>query len=192
MSRVELIVLGILNIRAMHGYDIVQFVEHIPIVRFWSRVKAPSIYKALPRLEKRGLLSGAQETMGKAPPRTVYSLTPAGRQYLRKLVKAFLEHPEHGNIHFFVALPFIQGMVTREYFIEKIQTQRRAMVQADKAVRQWMRAKMKDTGPKPFFIGIMQGMKERIQRMHLDGLDAMEAQAKRPENGWVFLQGEEE
>jgi len=102
MSKADLVVLGFLNHKPMHGYEIVQWLK-IHHLDKWAEVKLASVYKSLQRLNKKGLIEGEIEYDGNKPPRTVYSIKENGVKKFHKLLK-----------HFFpkiVVLPKISGLL---------------------------------------------------------------------------------
>ena len=90
MSKYELVVMGFLNDRPMHGYQINKQTK-IHRMDSWAMITAPMIYTALGKLEKAGMikLTGV-EREGFMPERRIYRLTPKGKQRLALLVEKSL------------------------------------------------------------------------------------------------------
>lgn len=81
VSKVELIVLGLLADGPAHGYDLLErFRERS--MGFWAEVGRASVYQALRRLESSGALGGREHDSTQGPDRRVYRLTKAGRARL--------------------------------------------------------------------------------------------------------------
>lgn len=74
------VILGLLGLRPMSGYEIKAFVDKT--VRFFWAASYGQIYPELRRLAGAGLISGESKPSG-GRRRTVYSLTAAGRKELR-------------------------------------------------------------------------------------------------------------
>src|SRR5689334_19361946 len=91
MTRVLL--LGVLRDGPMHGYAIKQKLAEWHM-DFWADVKVGSIYAGLKRLVGDGLLKevGASQE-GNRPVRMTYEITEAGREELRRLLRAFWTPP---------------------------------------------------------------------------------------------------
>lgn len=89
MSKVDLVVLGHLSITPLHGYELIRHFEKKGI-DMWIKIKTPSVYKALQRLEKSGMITGKMQESENTPPRKVYTITAEGRGYLRELIDCFL------------------------------------------------------------------------------------------------------
>jgi poly-beta-hydroxybutyrate-responsive repressor len=62
-----------------HGYYIEQYLRGLGL----AQVEMTRLYRTLRQLEKRGLLTSAWEAGATGPARRVYSLTDAGRAWLR-------------------------------------------------------------------------------------------------------------
>lgn len=74
----DLLVLGLLLDRPMHGYEIVQALRAGEIDR-WFPISPAAVYYSLEKLHRQGLILGSQ-TRGQRTGRTVYYLTDRGRE----------------------------------------------------------------------------------------------------------------
>jgi PadR family transcriptional regulator, regulatory protein PadR len=74
----EGIVLAILATRAAYGYEITAWLRD----QGFSDIAEGTIYALLVRIEHRGLVDVEKVPSEKGPPRKVYSLNAAGREYL--------------------------------------------------------------------------------------------------------------
>src|SRR6266511_3673007 len=81
LSSTAYVVLGMLRENARTGYEIKQVVDNS--TRFFWAASYGQIYPELKELAKRGLVRGESEPHG-ARKRTVYRLTPEGRDELRR------------------------------------------------------------------------------------------------------------
>ena len=81
----RLLVLGLLRMQDMHGYQIAEVIE----THFGDSVhiKKPTMYDTLKKLAAEGLVDSQEEQEGNRPPRTVYSITEAGDQEFMRLLK---------------------------------------------------------------------------------------------------------
>jgi DNA-binding PadR family transcriptional regulator len=105
------VILGMLVLGRRTGYDIKQFVDK-STRHFWT-ASYGQIYPELKRLEEQGLIRGHEEpTGGRA--RTVYDLTPAGKEaldsWLRSDVEPLYELRDEGMLKLFFsdALPEVR------------------------------------------------------------------------------------
>jgi PadR family transcriptional regulator PadR len=76
----EGIVLAILAVRPAYGYEITARLRE----QGFSDIVEGTVYALLVRVEQRGLVDVAKEPSEKGPPRKVYSLNAAGRDYLEE------------------------------------------------------------------------------------------------------------
>jgi DNA-binding PadR family transcriptional regulator len=82
VSRVDLIVLGLLADEPLYGYDLLErFRERS--MGFWTDLAKASVYQALRRLERRGLIGGRDQAGTQGPDRRVFRISRAGRALLR-------------------------------------------------------------------------------------------------------------
>lgn len=74
----EGIVLAILASRAAYGYEITSWLRE----QGFSEIAEGTVYALLVRMEQRGLVDVEKVPSEKGPPRKVYTLNAAGREYL--------------------------------------------------------------------------------------------------------------
>ncbi len=86
----ELLVLGLLEERARHGYEIGRLIE----VRSGGRLtySLPSLYPALVKLEARGLIKGRWVEKPGERRRCFYRLTTEGRRVLERQKQEWADH----------------------------------------------------------------------------------------------------
>ena len=76
----EMLILALIEERPRHGYEIAQLIEERSGGEI--RFQIPSLYPALYRLERRGLVDGRWVEKAGQRRRRFYRLTPAGRKAL--------------------------------------------------------------------------------------------------------------
>lgn len=81
VSKVEVVVLGLLAEEPMYGYDLLERFR-TRSMGFWVEVGKASVYQVLRRLERDGLISGRSQDGPEGPDRRVYRITRAGRDRL--------------------------------------------------------------------------------------------------------------
>jgi PadR family transcriptional regulator, regulatory protein PadR len=74
----EGVVLAILASRAAYGYEITAWLRE----QGFSEIAEGTVYALLVRMEQRGLVDVERVPSEKGPPRKVYTLNGAGREYL--------------------------------------------------------------------------------------------------------------
>lgn len=94
-----------------------------------------SLYMVVQQLAAAGLIA-AQETVraGARPERTVYALTPAGREELRDWMRELLAQPRHEYPQFVAALSLI-GAVPPDEAVELLRTRLRRLAEERDAIR---------------------------------------------------------
>lgn len=121
MDQRRLLLLGLLRVQEQHGYQILDFVE-----RNLSRIsdlKKATAYYELKRMEKDQLVSVRQEQEGSRPPRRVYSLTPAGEQLFRELLRESLQAADVPTCGSDIGLMFMDSLPpaeVRELLADKV------------------------------------------------------------------------
>jgi PadR family transcriptional regulator AphA len=81
LNATSYVILGMLGMRPMSGYEIKSFVDHS--TRFFWAASYGQIYPELRRLAEGGLIEGAPDAES-ARKRVEFSLTPAGRRELER------------------------------------------------------------------------------------------------------------
>ena len=83
----ELMILHSLRLKPMHGYALVKHIQQVS--EDLLRVEEGSLYPALQRLLREGLLESKEGISAKGRPTRIYRLTKAGIQYLEKEKSSF-------------------------------------------------------------------------------------------------------
>ncbi|MFI6502819.1 PadR family transcriptional regulator [Nonomuraea typhae] len=93
-STTRMLVLGLLRERPMHGYEITQLIAEGELDR-WAPVLPGSVYHALGKMERDGLVRTEAEEWTGDRQRTVYAITGEGRAELARLLLGVLAEPPH-------------------------------------------------------------------------------------------------
>jgi DNA-binding PadR family transcriptional regulator len=100
----EWAVLALLREEPRHGFAIAALTAGGGAVgRVWS-VPRPMVYRALGRLEEATLIAPTTVESGPGPRRTVYALTPAGRESVDEWLERPAEHVRQLRSHLLVKL----------------------------------------------------------------------------------------
>jgi PadR family transcriptional regulator, regulatory protein PadR len=83
----EIMILQSLRMKPMHGYALVKHIQQVSDDLL--RVEEGSLYPALQRMLKEGLLEAQTGTSAKGRPTRIYRLTNAGSQHLEREVVSF-------------------------------------------------------------------------------------------------------
>ena len=91
----RLLLLGVLRIQKMHGYQLQQFLDqHAGSL---PSLKAPTAYYTLERMAEEGLVEAQSEREGNRPVRQVYCITQLGEERFRELLAENLASYEPGD-----------------------------------------------------------------------------------------------
>lgn len=83
---IKVLILYYLSIKSTHGYEIQKFIQTNHMDK-WTKIQSGSIYYALNKLEKEGLIVLAEEIGSGSKARKIYKITDNGRHKLKELVK---------------------------------------------------------------------------------------------------------
>jgi DNA-binding PadR family transcriptional regulator len=120
----ELLLLGLLRKREMHGYQLVDFLDtHLGM--FFDLKKATA-YHLLGKMEERGWVASHEEQEGKRPPRRVYAITPEGEAVFQDLLRASL--PVHRPAAFPGNVPILFMDALPSHELEDLLDERREAI----------------------------------------------------------------
>jgi DNA-binding PadR family transcriptional regulator len=113
MSKNELVVLGLLNQKPMHGYQLHQEIDKTGM-EIWAEVNLSSIYNTLNRLEEKEMVEAKREKPGKMPERSVYHITKTGKKKLASLLEQVLSDNRIRPADLMLGIFFIKGLPKRK------------------------------------------------------------------------------
>ncbi len=87
ISTHDLLVLGFVSRRPIHGHKIKQLVGGTQAER-WAKISQPHIYYVLQKLARSGYVTSEEARVGNTPPRIMYSITEAGSNALRDMLRS--------------------------------------------------------------------------------------------------------
>ena len=99
----RLLLLGILSEHSLHGYELNDMLKNPANA---TRIGKANAYQLLAKLEREGLVAGHEERVEKRPPRTVYTITAAGKAEFSRLLQERLaecqpfEYPDGISLNF--------------------------------------------------------------------------------------------
>ena len=125
MTKIDLVLLGLLMEQPRHGYDIKQEIERRDM-KNWVGISTPSIYNGLSRLERQGALTARQESGKHHAGRTVYSITEAGRNSFRRGLLTALVDMEHPYFQVLTGVGF-SHLLKKDQLLENLETRQRSL-----------------------------------------------------------------
>jgi DNA-binding PadR family transcriptional regulator len=121
-----LFLLGLIRNADIHGYHLIALAEsHFNLV---VSITKPTAYRLLDKMTSDGWITYREEQVGNHPPRKIYSITPAGEEIFRDLLRQSLtEYCPTGysspvNLAFLSALPAEEVLLLLEGRRERVQT----------------------------------------------------------------------
>lgn len=87
---IKVLILYYLSIKSTHGYEIQKFIQINHMDR-WTKIQSGSIYYALKKLEKEGLIVLKEEIGLGAKAKKIYEITDKGKNELKELAKKELD-----------------------------------------------------------------------------------------------------
>lgn len=88
MSTIDLILLGSLCQSPKSAYDLQKQIEARNLSR-WVKIGSFTVYKKVVQYEEKGYVTSKTEKKGSMPEKTIYTITPAGKQVFQELMKKF-------------------------------------------------------------------------------------------------------
>ena len=120
----ELLLLGMLRIQAMHGYQLHELIDsHLGES---IQIKKPTAYSLLNKMADAGWVSYIEEQAGNRPLRRVYTITEAGEATFQRLVRQSLSDYKPMDYLGSIALAFV-GVVPPSEAISLLRQRRNSV-----------------------------------------------------------------
>ena len=121
----QLLLLGLLRIQTMHGYQLNQFLEeHLD---FMTSLKPSTAYYTLERMAAEGLVEAHAEQAGNRPTRQIYAITPAGEIRYRELLRRNLASYDPCESADAIGIAFLADLPPEE--ARQLLAEKRALIQ---------------------------------------------------------------
>jgi DNA-binding PadR family transcriptional regulator len=121
----QLLLLGLLRIQDMHGYQLNQFLEEH--LEFLPSFKPPTAYYTLEKMAEKGLVKTHSEQTGNRPTRQIFGITPAGEQRFQELLRRNLANYEPIETADDIGIGFLNNLPIPE--ARQLVAQKQAIVQ---------------------------------------------------------------
>jgi len=174
----------------MYGYEIIQWLKKHHMDK-WADVKMPSVYKAMQRLEKSGYTCGAKVVEGNNPPRTVFSITEKGKEFLLEMLDHFMVKSENPH-DFWIGICFLNQGFTKENFLRILAERKQKMEEHAECHNKHLEEVQSSEKWKymPFYIKSLMKMGSKMQAIEIESLDELKAEAEKKENEIFFIKEE--
>jgi PadR family transcriptional regulator AphA len=102
----EYMVLALLALRNMHGYDMMAFVADEGLMAVCP-IEQSTLYTYLRNVEARGFVAWTEERVGNRPPRKTYTLTDLGRAAIAEWLRQPVARMREVRLEFLLKLYFL-------------------------------------------------------------------------------------
>jgi PadR family transcriptional regulator AphA len=109
----EYALLGLLQARPMHGYEMFQEFERGTLGEI-IHLEMSQLYAFLKKLERLGYIEATVKEQGSRPPRKVYHLREEGRALFHTWLLEPVEKPRDIRIHFLIKLYFLRPYASEQ------------------------------------------------------------------------------
>lgn len=133
---VKLLILYYLSLKSTHGYEIQKFIQ-LSKMDEWNNIKSGSIYYAMSKLEKNGLIKLISTIGNSEKSKRIYAITEEGRQHLTSLAIKEMQKPL-GNIcsEKFLVYPILANL-TKEELTFTVNTHIEKLTHKLKEINDW-------------------------------------------------------
>jgi DNA-binding PadR family transcriptional regulator len=138
----ELLLLGLLRQRRMHGYQLQEFISRD--LEYCTDLKQSTAYNLLKSMADKGWVTTTEEQEGNRPLRTVYQITPEGEVIFQQLLRENLAHHTTMRLPDGIGLAFIDAIPPLE--AAELLSQRRSAIQQQLTMLQQARDHGHDHG----------------------------------------------
>jgi len=129
----NLIILSLLRMRPMHGYEIQQLIQ-TNRMDTWTSLLSGSIYYSLNKMEQDGLIRTEAEERTGARIRKIYAITDKGETNFQQMVRDSLTVPPHSvKSDFSLGLAWIESIPKEE----AIQLLEQNLQQVEQTLTEW-------------------------------------------------------
>lgn len=123
ISKIDLMILGLVLEKPMHGYEINQIIS-AEEMQSWLEISRTSVYYALTRLKKQGLITEVVEKQYNKPDRSIFRITEAGRELFFDSLSLSLAEQEKVFLDYNIGL-FFMNKLTKEKAIGVLEERKR-------------------------------------------------------------------
>jgi DNA-binding PadR family transcriptional regulator len=131
-TKIDLLLLGLLLDRPMHGYELFQQIQAEEIDA-WFNVSMAGVYYSLGKLHDQGLVAESRERGARSPRKSVYHLTDEGRSAFFEAMEAQALNQEEVFLEYDVVI-YLLNKLPRKRAISLLEQQRALLADKSQAV----------------------------------------------------------
>lgn len=137
---IKAFILYFLSLKPTHGYEIQKYIQ-LNQMDEWTKIQSGSIYYALSKLEKEGLIAIEREEVVGKKSRKIYAITQAGQEQLEALLLSEFDNPLYDvGSDKFVTYPFFH-MVDREKLEARVERHIDSLRKQEQKIENWKQLK---------------------------------------------------
>lgn len=149
LSKSATIILGLINEKPLNAYEITKMLS-VMNIKSWYNISNSTVYTTIKTLEKKKSVIGVIQKDGNMPNKTVFSLTPQGKQdFVDTLRQSILNFDYDTNI-FSIAAFFLTAL-EKEERIQLLDKRLNMLTKYLDCINLQIK-KMKETGESPLYI----------------------------------------
>ncbi|MCY6959894.1 PadR family transcriptional regulator [Clostridium brassicae] len=140
---IKAFILYYLSIKPTHGYEIQKFIQanHMDS---WTKIQSGSIYYAINKLEKEGLIELLKKENIGAKERKIYKMTSKGQLELQQCLKEELNKEIYDiGSDKFIIYPILNGIEKKE-IVAQVQRHIKLLKAKKERTREWQKIKVKE------------------------------------------------
>ena len=191
MSKSDLVVLGFLNHKPMHGYEMMRWLKIHHIDR-WAEVKQSSVYRSLQRLQKQKYIDGEFFFDENSPPKVIYSINEEGKKRFRKILHKFLFSEKCSVKDFWIAIIMTKKGISQNDFTKAISNRlEKTKVYLRNLTNEISELKQSESKDEiPFFDWELIHFGLETTKLEINALENLVTKSKSEENLHLFLNEE--
>lgn len=140
---IRVLILYYLSIKSTHGYEIQKFIQVNHLDR-WTKIQSGSIYYAIGKLEKEGLIALESESGSGPKAKKTYRITSEGKTTLHKLVQKELDQDiSIVGSDKFIIYPILNEL-EESVIIDQVNTHIEKLKSKKIYLQTWQRAKLNE------------------------------------------------
>ena len=186
-TKTDLLLLGLLQERPMHGYDLFQQIQTEGIDS-WFPVSAAGVYYSLRKLRDQGLVAESHQQGGRSTRKSIYRLTEKGRAAFFGAMEAELANQDLVYLDYDLAI-YLLNRLPLQRVVPQLERHQAFLVKQAESVRESLEAE-RDNGRSPLRLAILDH-RRRFLDMEQDWLsDVMGSIQESAHPGLMVLSGD--
>lgn len=168
ISSVDVLILGLLAERSMHGYEINRVLSS-DLMKLWIEVPVPSIYASLAKLKNRSLVGETVERGARRLERNIFHITDKGRQEFLDMLGSLITVPRPVHIDYNIPIYFMNRLAP-DKTIEAIKEKKKFLRRQLSALNEGLAGEKGEVADSPCLSMVLEQTK-RVMEVRLEMAD---------------------